>query len=48
MQGRVKAARVTTAAAQGAEKILERDWVRAAYFFTRFRIAQEQFRYGSK
>jgi hypothetical protein len=46
LRGRVKAARATISAIPGAEAVLRHDWVRAAHFYARFGITEEQFRQG--
>ena len=47
LRGRVKAARAAISATPVAEQVLGQDWIKAARFYTRFDITEEQFRHGT-
>jgi len=47
LRGRVKAARAVISASLGAEAVLRKDWVRAAYFYAKFGVTEVEFREGS-
>ncbi len=46
VRGRVKAARAAISAPPGAEEILRRDWKKAARFYAKHGITEQQFRQG--
>ena len=46
LRGRVKAARAALSVTPGAEEVLRQDWAKAARFYARFRITEENLRIG--
>jgi hypothetical protein len=46
LRGRVEAARAAISTAPGAELVLRQDWVKAAQFYARFEITEDQFGHG--
>ncbi|MFZ0891214.1 MAG: hypothetical protein WB778_06600 [Thermoplasmata archaeon] len=46
LRGRVKAARAALSVTTGAEEVLRQDWAKAARFYARFEITEENLRIG--
>jgi hypothetical protein len=47
LRGRVKAARAAVSTSPGVDVVLRQDWVRAAQFYAKFGITEQEFRHGA-